>query len=206
MSLHRTVARVLATTLVLAGAAVPGVARAADPPPLTFRAATDHVYADRFVDGDIPVWFDLNLGLHMIAGQQPFEIRAKRSTYADPIVATLNGAPLPAGLVTSFSGFEDFTTITVRDASGAVRHDDSTTWCPNSLAAVRSRPDAPSRNPYPFDCGFQGFGNGGNPFLLGGVWGVQAGYATPVPAVETDMWTGLPAVDCPAGTIRSRSR
>jgi hypothetical protein len=187
-------AGVTAATLLLVGAA-PGVATAADQPLLTFRAATDHAVVERFVDGDY-VWFELDLGIHLIAGQQPFEIRAKRNSYAEPIVAQQNGVPLPAGVFTSFGGFEDFTAITIKDSAGATVQDYTTDWCPNSSRSVRTRPDAPARNPYPQDCGWWGFGNDGNPFLLGAVWGVQAGYATPIESVpRTDSWTGEPPFD-----------
>jgi hypothetical protein len=200
MSLRKHVARVMAIALVTTAAAGPGTAHAAAQPLLTFRQAGDHVTVERFVDGDTAVWFELNFGVHMVAGQQPFEVRAKRQTYADPVVATVGGVPAPPGIFTSFNGFEDFTSITIRDTAGAVVEDYSTDWCPNSGASVRSRPDAPARNPYPFDCGFWAYGGDGNPFLLGAVWGVQAGYATPIQsAPPADLWTGEPSVDVPGG-------
>ena len=157
MAIRRNVAAMTVIALTLVGAG-PGVARAAtDQPTLTFRTATDHPVVERYIDGDY-VWFELDLGINLIAGAQPFEIRAKRGSYAQPIVSTLNGAELPDGLFTSFAGFEDFTSITIRDAAGAVVEDYTTDWCPNSARSVRSRPDGPAQNPYPQDCGWLGFG------------------------------------------------
>ena len=85
MSIRRNVAAVTVLALTLVGAG-PGVAVAADQPTLTFRSATPHPRVERFVDGE-SVWFELDLGIHLIAGSQPFEIRAKRGSYAQPIVA-----------------------------------------------------------------------------------------------------------------------
>jgi hypothetical protein len=199
MSVRRHLAAVTTIVLLLVGAGPSVAAAAADQPLLTFRSATAHPVVERIVDGEY-VYFDLDLGIHMIAGQQPFEIRAKRGSYAQPIVAKRSGVPLPAGLFTSFAGFQDFTSITIRDTSGAVVEDYVTDWCPNSERAVRSRPDAPSQNPYPRDCGWWGFGDGGNPFLLGSVWGVPAGWATPIASVPPgDVWSGDPEIDLPGG-------
>ncbi|MEU8609648.1 lysyl oxidase family protein [Actinoplanes sp. NPDC048791] len=202
MHIRRPLAALTTTALLVVGVG-PAVAAAADAQPiLTFRSATAHPVAQRFVDGDY-IWFDLDLGIHLVAGTQPFDIRAKRKSYAQPIVAKLNGTPLPAGLFTSFGGFEDFTSITIRDAAGAVVHDYTTDWCPNSERSVRSRPDGPSQNAYPLDCGWQGYGDGGsgNPFLLGSVWGIPAGWATPIETVPRGdgAWTGQPEIDLPGG-------
>jgi hypothetical protein len=199
MSIHRRVTAVAVTALLLVGTE-PAVAAADAQPTLTFRSATARPVVERIVDGE-NVYFDLDLGIHLIAGAQPFEIRAKRGSYAQPIVAKLNGARLPDGLFTGFGGFEDFTSITIRDTAGAVVQDYVTDWCPNSERSVRSRPDGPAKNPYPRDCGWWGFGDGGNPFLLGSVWGIPAGWATPIESVPRGdgPWTGHPDIDLPAG-------
>jgi hypothetical protein len=59
------------------------------------------------------------------------------------------------------------------------------TFCPNGETA-RTRPDAPDTSPYPFSCA-------SNPFALGGVWGIEKGWAT-----STVDWRAGP-VDIPAG-------
>jgi Lysyl oxidase len=163
----------VAVALVGAIAGV-GVANAAtDPPPFAFVAATRNVTAQRFVDGDdVSVWLDL--GVNLIAGKEPFEIRTTRRSYADPIVAqqivNKKGKTLPAGTVTGFSGLRDFTTITIKNKAGATVKSYKTDFCPNAYDSARARPDAPAASPYPSGC------NGSNPFALGAVWGIQAGW------------------------------
>lgn len=191
------------TALALAGAGY-GIASAAeDPPALKFVAATHDVVAERYVDEEY-VWFDFDLGVNLIAGLQPLEIRANRKTYAEPIVAQqiVVGADgqktskvLPAGLFTSFGGFEDFTKITITDAAGATVKTYDTDFCPNTYNSARTRRDAPAENPYPQDC------SGGNPFLLGSVWGIQAGWnATTESMPRYDYESGEPEFDIPAGS------
>ncbi|WP_433830411.1 lysyl oxidase family protein [Actinoplanes sp. CA-015351] len=152
------------------------------PPPLSFVAAAKTVTAERYADGDdVYVYFDL--GLHVIAGKDPFEIRATRKGYDSPIVATRtvvkNGkrtqAVLPLGTVRDFTGLKDFTTITITDKAGKVVTSYKTAFCANSYSSGRTRRDAPATNPYPTRCG------GENPFTLGAVWGIQAGWDAAVP-------------------------
>src|SRR4051794_18890241 len=167
------------TTAVALAAAGYGIAGAAeDPPALVFKAVTGNVIATKYVSDDYS-YFDVDLGVNLIAGRQPFEIQAKRKNYAEPIVAKQmvtgrngrkQGVTLPDGLFTTFAGFEDFTKITIKDAAGATVKEYDTDWCPNTYNSTRTRPDAPSSTPYPMDC------SGWNPFILGSVWGVQAGY------------------------------
>ncbi|GAA2595803.1 lysyl oxidase family protein [Winogradskya consettensis] len=164
-------------TLALTGAGV-GVANAAtDPPPLAFTLATSNVTAERYVwDGEAYLYLDL--GVNVIAGKDPFEVRATRKSYADPIVAKQivlkNGkkkeVTLPSGMVTGWSGLKDFTTVTFKDAAGTEVKSFTTDFCPNSYESVRTRRDAPAENPYPRGCSEY------NPFNLGGVWGIQAGW------------------------------
>jgi len=155
-----------------------GVANAAsDPPALAFVAATPNVTAQRYDDGEIH-YLDFDLGVNLIAGKNPFEIRATRKSYADPIVAQQvvlkNGkktlVTLPKGLVSGFAGFKNFTTITVKNKAGATVKSYQTDFCPNSYGSARTRRDAPAANPYPRSCA------GDNPFTLGAVWGIQAGW------------------------------
>jgi hypothetical protein len=164
-----------AVVVAVAGAmAGVGVASAATaPPPLAFVVATPNVTAERYTDGDY-VYLYLDLGANLIAGQDPFEIRAARKSYADPIVAQQivgkRAKALPAGMITDFTGLKDFTSITIKDKAGATVKSYQTNFCPNSYESARTRPDAPPANPYPTGC------NGYNPFTLGAVWGIQAGW------------------------------
>jgi hypothetical protein len=156
-----------AAVVAMNGGAVAAAAPA--PPPLSFVAATSAVTLNRWPDEG--VWLDL--GTHVVAGKKPFEIRATRASYADPIVATLgkgaSAKPLPAGLVTSFAGFTGFTHTRLVDANGAVVLERDEDFCPNGYGA-RTRPDAPDTSPYPRQCPT-------NPFTLGSVWGLQAGWS-----------------------------
>ncbi|GAA0460127.1 hypothetical protein Ade02nite_14320 [Paractinoplanes deccanensis] len=167
----------VAATLALTATGVGVAQAAATPPALSFVAATGHVTAERYdYDGEIYLSFDL--GLHVIAGKDPLEIWARRTGYDKPIVAertvVQNGkkkkVALPAGMVTDFTGLKDFTTITITDRAGAVVTEYKTPFCGNTWSSARTRPDAPATNPYPTSCG------GYNPFTLGAVWGVQAGW------------------------------
>ena len=196
------VAGAVTAAVALAAAGV-GVAQAAtDPPALAFVAATPNVTANRYVDGDY-VWLDLDFGVNLIAGKDPFEIRAARKSYANPIVAqqvvVKNGkkksVTLPAGFVDNFGGFSDFTTVTIKDAAGATVRQFDTDFCPNTWNSARTRRDAPSTTPYPTGCA------GSNPFTLGSVWGIQAGWnATTESMPRYDDTAVEPPFDIPAGS------
>jgi hypothetical protein len=152
---------------------------AADTPAIQLVTANPHTTYQRF-PGD-PIFF-LDLGVHAMAGDRPFEIRASRASYNEPIVAsrvTRQGnretlTKLPAGLVTDLSGLTDFVHLRMTSASGDVLLDRDTTFCPNSFLAVRSRPDAPDTTPYPQQCASLQFA----PFALGGVWGLPPGWSS----------------------------
>ncbi|MEV6487954.1 lysyl oxidase family protein [Actinoplanes sp. NPDC051633] len=188
--MKRMLSAFLIPALVLTGAAP---AAAEEPPTLAFRAASHDVVVNRYVD-PFGVYLEFDLGVSLIAGRDAVEIRAKRRTYADPITAQQilispdgqrHVTDLPAGFVSSFDGFSDFTSITIRDTAGAVLRDYTTPWCPNSYNSVRTRPDAPATTPYPQDCGWLG-----NPFYIGSVWGVQAGWNAPIGTEPP--WAGEP--------------
>jgi hypothetical protein len=160
-----------ATTLGGIGAASAGAATTE--PPLRLVATSGSITLDRFPDEGVY----LILPVHLIAGANPFEIWAKRTSYSEPITASKavwrNGkkrlVPLPAGLVNDFGGLPAFTHVTLTDAEGAVVADLDRTFCPNG-EAVRTRPDAPDRSPYPSGC------SSWNPFMIGSVWGLQSGW------------------------------
>lgn len=187
----------IARPVLVAGSLVAAVAagvpaQAAPPvqPPLRLVAGSQTVTLDRYPDYGVY----LDLGTHMVAGSSPFEIRAKRKSYADPIVAEqiVNGRArkLPAGLLTNFAGLPGFLHVTLTDSAGAVVLEKDQTFCPNGETA-RTRPDAPDTSPYPFSCS-------SNPFTLGNVWGLQKGWST-----STVDWQTGPT-DIPAGTYTAR--
>jgi hypothetical protein len=170
------VAGAVATAVGMAAAGM-GVANAAtDPPPLALTLATTDVVAERYVWGE-ETYLYFDLGVNVIAGKDPFEIRATRKSYADPIVAKQvvhkNGkkkeVTLPAGMVTGWGGLKDFTTVTIKDTAGAEVANYKTDFCPSYYSSTRTRRDAPADNPYPQGCSY-------NPFTIGSVWGIQAGW------------------------------
>ena len=183
------------TAAVALAAAGMGVANAAaDTPQLTFSVATSDVTAERHVYGD-EVYFYLDLGVNVIAGKDPFEVRATRTSYAEPIVAqqyvVKNGkrkaVTLPAGMVTDWNGLKDFTTVVIKDAAGAEVANFQTDFCPNDYSSTRTRRDAPAETPYPQGC------SGYNPFNLGAVWGIQAGWNAGTASMPSTDGFDLPA-------------
>ena len=140
-------------------------------PLLEFVAATETVMLDRY-EPDGPV-MSLDLGTYLVAGAHPVEIWSQRTSYRDPIVSRLKlpdgrFRTLPAGLVTDLSGFNDFTHVTFTDAAGEVAQEVDVDYCPNVIT-TRVDATAPDASPYPEFCPT-------NPFALGAVWGVQAGW------------------------------
>lgn len=118
-----------------------------------------------------------DFGLRMVAGAEPFEIRARRPSYDDPIAAVWHAArgevTLPTDAMESFHGLSGFVDLTVtRVRSGQVVKRMSVDTCLNGFSA-RTRPDAPARSPYPWGCPW-------NPYTVGSVMGIQAGWSTPV--------------------------
>jgi hypothetical protein len=133
---------VLGSAVLSAALVAVPVSAAAAPAPtapvIRLVAATTHVTYERF-SPDEPVFF-LQLGAHAMAGATPFEIRASRASYQDPVVAQLvtrHGnretlTRLPAGLVSGLTGLTDFLHVRVTDAGGTALLDRNTTFCPNS--------------------------------------------------------------------------
>ena len=163
--------------LALTAAGIGAANAGTEPPALAFVAATPNVTALRYDDGEYH-YLDFDLGVNLIAGKNPFEIRATRKSYATPIVAQQvvlkkgkkSLVTLPKGLVSGFGGFKAFTTITIKDKAGKTVKSYQTDFCPNSDSTARTRRDAPASSPYPRWCA------GENPFTLGAVWGIQAGW------------------------------
>lgn len=119
----------------------------------------------------------------MVAPDAAFEVWAKRASYDDPITAVWK-APggdmaLPADMV-DWSGFTKFMRQKlVRVSDGKVIYKQLSDWCPNSYEAQRIDPDAAPRNHYPTGCSY-------NPYTLGSVMGIPAGWAA-----STESWIEL---------------
>lgn len=168
---RRGVVAVVSGFGLLAGAALasPTPAEAASPR-LTLERVRSGVTLERYGDA---VFGDL--GIYAVAGKKAFVVKAKRSSYAKPIKATLvrkgkdKKLPRPA----DFTGLRKFFTTTYTNASGKVVGRTTSTFCPNGYQPVRRRPSSPSTSPYPQGCL-------ANPYSRGAVWGIQAGYAVPL--------------------------
>lgn len=172
---HLRLAGALATTALLTGtAALTGAttvtAHAAEGSPLALWAP------DKLVAYSYEGYVYTDLGLRLVAQDAPVEIRSTRASYDDPIVSvwTLPGGDrtLPAELaMTDFSGFRDFVDVSItRVRDGKEVSELQVNGCLNG-DAQRIRPDAPARSPYPWGCPW-------NPYNLGSVMGVEAGYAS----------------------------
>jgi hypothetical protein len=139
-----------AATVVLAGTWA-GAAYAADPPALAFTVASTNINVPRYLYEDGYVSFDLDLGVNLIPGKDPFEIRATRASYADPIVAkqyvVKNGkrtaVTLPAGLVTDFNGLKNFSTTAPRSPPTSATS--ARTRTTRRAPAATRRPTRPTR-------------------------------------------------------------
>jgi hypothetical protein len=179
----------LALPSATAGPAAPAASSTPEPP-LALVAAAKSLTLDRDGTG-----VNLDLGMHILAGSKPFELRVTRKSYNHPVVATqiVNGKPkvLPKGLVKDFAGLPGFFQVAVTNAAGRKVLNSAETFCPNSLGRVRSRPTAPVRSPYPGECSTQ-------PFTLGSVAGIQAGWSVPIYNWER------PPVNLPVGKYTAR--
>ncbi|MFJ9901311.1 lysyl oxidase family protein [Streptomyces sp. NPDC101152] len=173
-----------------------GAATPAGTPKLQLITAAPSVTVDRY-EGEPGVYLDL--GTYVTVDGGPLELRVTRKSYNDPVVATQvirSGGrtvtkTLPQGLVKDFSGLTDFLKVSLSDASGAKVSDTTQSFCPNNRAG-RIRPDAPATSKYPGGCS-------DNPFTLGGVWGVEKGWA----AATSQSFRGNP-VDLKAGVYTAK--
>jgi Lysyl oxidase len=188
-----------AVALVAAGGATVAVAAPpAKEPALKLVTASSAVTLDRWQgEPGEPSSVDLDLGAHIVAGKTPFEMRVTRKSYGVPIVATqvirqgrtTRTRNLPAGLVKDFRGLPKFLHVTLTDATGKKVVERDQSFCPNGETS-RSRPGAPDRNPYPQGCPM-------NPFTVGSVWGIQAGWAVNTYGMGT-------SVDIPDGKYTAK--
>jgi hypothetical protein len=169
-----------AAALILVVLAFGGPASAArGEPALRLVSVSGEADAVRYADGEpafgqLPAWVVAPVGA-------PFELRVARSALDQPIGVTqvVHGAgdpverPLPADVAAGFvpGGIAGFLELAVRDAAGAVVLERTADFCP--VVRQRFSPDSADRAVYPDACG--GF-EGGNPFTLGQVWGIEGGW------------------------------
>ncbi|GAA1642693.1 hypothetical protein GCM10009744_36100 [Kribbella alba] len=175
-----------------AGAAASTTTTTAAEPALKLAAGSTDVTLYRVPDYGV----DLDLGTHLVAGRKPIEVRATRKSYGDPIVAyqvvNARSKALPKGAVTDFAGLGKFLHVTITDSTGKKVAEKDQAVCLNGEGS-RTRPDAPDTSPYPDGCS-------ANPFTLGAVWGLQAGWSA---STFTYAWDGGSApVDLPVGKYK----
>jgi hypothetical protein len=116
-------------------------------------------------------WTDL--GLRAIAHGAAFEVWSTRASYDDRIRSVwrtpAGDVALPGGSMTDFSGLDDFLRVRIEPAHGTTL-DLKRKVCLNGWSE-RVEPNAVAESPYPSGCW-------NNPFSLGSVQGIQAGWAT----------------------------
>ncbi len=169
------------TMAVLLGLALAGPGLVGGPPAeaaaksgLTLERSRSSVTVYRVADDESGYIYG-DLGVYAVAGKKAFKVEAKRSSYAKRIKATWvrkgkdKKLPAPA----DFTGLSKFSTTTYTNAAGRVVARSTSTFCPNTYQPVRRRPSAPATSPYAAGCD-------ANPYSLGAVWGIQAGYAVPL--------------------------
>ncbi|MZD58413.1 protein-lysine 6-oxidase, partial [Streptomyces sp. SID5606] len=191
------------TTAVAAMAVTAGLvaatsepAKAATGPKLSLIAATGSITLTSWKE-DPGVYLDL--GTYLTAEGTPFELKATRKSYKDPVTVTqtvyeggkAKAKTLPKGTVKDFSGLPGFAEITVTDKAGKKVLGRTEDFCPNN-ASGRVKPDAPATSKYPESCPT-------NPFTLGSVWGVEKGWAA-----NTYAGSYTDTVQLPAGTYTAK--
>lgn len=189
--LRQLVAVAVTALAVAAPLAVAGgpAAQAAPTPAIALETAQRSVTLTRYAvedgEGGQHVFVEGDLGVHVVARSRAFEVRARRADYRRPVVLTLQTPGQDRVLTTApdVTGLPNFWSTTITDAAGRVVGRSTSDFCPNGFAPVRRRPDAPASSPYPEGCQ-------ANPYTLGGVFGIQAGYAVPA-AVDPESFSRL---------------
>ncbi len=153
----------------VATAASPSAAPAADDarPVLALTSVADRVTAYKYGR-----YIYVDLGAYLVAGDDSFEaITTRAPSYRTEPVTRVNGTEVPG--MGGFGGLTDFLRLRVTDRDGAEVHDATSRMCLNR-SSVRTRPDAPATSGFPPGCQV-------NPFMLGEVQGVEAGWGVSVP-------------------------
>lgn len=118
----------------------------------------------------------VNLGLGLVAQNEPFELWSHRKSYSDAIVTEWRRksgtVKLPAGTMWNFRGLPKFLKVTVRNQDGKIVHSKVQATCLNG-PGERVNPAADARSPYPMFCP-------SNPYTKGSVQGIQKGWTTRV--------------------------
>jgi hypothetical protein len=198
-ALTATLGTVVGATVSTAGATVStaGAVEAADAPFTLWSS-------DRAIGYKIPgrakAWADL--GLRLVGGPDGFEVRSQRPDYDSGIVTTwTSGAAtgtLPQGTQRSFRSLRNLLTVDYRTLDGDLALRRKVSPCLNDWVSERVDPDAEPRNRYPWGCPW-------NPYTVGSVQGVQAGWATALPTGRVALGTGRYDVTVKVSRVWARS-
>jgi hypothetical protein len=161
-----------AIALVLPLMSSSALAEPAGTPRLELRAASSLVELIRYDRG--PVW--LELGVSLVARDAPFEIRARRETYDDPVrvwqafhgPGAVHLEELPSEILVGWSGLDRFLRIDLFQNGTFVTRRVSDV-CPSGWRSERVDDSGPFEPVYPMGCGY-------NPLTLGAVWGIDQGW------------------------------
>ncbi|MFJ9316877.1 lysyl oxidase family protein [Pimelobacter simplex] len=176
--------------LTVAGLTLPGSATATPPAaakPAAKAAPTGSPVALRgpakvvAYSEDGRVYGDLGINL-AAATDQAFEVRSTRPDWNSPIRTVWQSPSGPVALPaqTRWDGLSRFVRITIRRADGSVARTRYVDTCLNSYNTQRTNPDAPLRSPYPDGCP-------ANPFTIGSVQGIQAGWVSSIETWNTSF-------------------
>ncbi len=174
-----TLTPIAALALTTPGEAAPAPARAAESAVKMWAPKTvvGYLYGDSLQTR-------VNIDARLIAGSDPFELWSNRTSYAEQIKTVWRSpsgdVTLPLGSMSDFNGLKDFVRVSVKNLeTGKKLKARTRDVCLNSQGE-RVRPDAPARSPYPQYCF-------ANPYSLGSVQGIQAGWSNPL---LNDEWRG----------------
>ena len=195
-------AAIAAGSLVLSLGAAPGHALSPVPPKLKLIAADSEITLYRYGKYPIP----LSAGVFMESLGGPWELRVHRDDYLSPIELDWwieGGADirtLDPALLDGWRGLKDFFHIRVKNvASGIVKMNADTMFCPSSYDRSRVNDNGPAVPAYP------SYGCYGMPLTLGTVWGVDDGWA--VSAIDPYgyyYYGGAPFLDVADGTFTAK--
>ena len=152
-----------------------GALAAVGDPTLELRKGASSVEYTKF-KGE-PVYLDL--GIFLASPEQPFELRAVRPSYSEPVELTqviygpgdsVREVDLPEDILDGWMGLEDFYRIEVKKLDGTTVVDTTSTFCPNGYDRQRIGENGPAAQTYPEACW-------SNPFTRGMVWGIDADWA-----------------------------
>jgi hypothetical protein len=127
----------------------------------------------------------VHLGAALTAGSSALEVRSHRTRYDRPVTAEYlsPAGSVPLGEMSGLDRLNGFLRVRVTDLRTGAVSGLSRAACLNSWSAQRARPDAPLRSPYPSGCW-------ANPYALGMVQGIQAGWTAPMDRVGMRLPVG----------------